>query len=282
MNFRESDGGAPIDLHPDAFQNGSGVSEAERELAATARELDGALRNLPPGERIARLQREVGGRIVFTTSFGLEDQVVLELIREQAVDLDVVTLDTGRLFAETYELWAETERRYGRRIRAVYPRQDELERLVARQGINGFYESREARSACCDVRKVEPLARALAGAGAWITGLRADQSAHRQAMRVVEADAARGLLKLNPLIDWTREAVLAFARQHDVPINPLHARGFLSIGCAPCTRAVRPGEPERAGRWWWEAEGQKECGLHLDSEGRLVRKRQSDGQGAAP
>ena len=156
----------------------------------------------------------------------------------------------------------ETERRYGRRIRAIYPRQDALEALIATKGINGFYQAREARLACCDVRKIEPLARALAGAGAWITGLRADQSAHRRGVRLVEADHDRSLLKFSPLYDHVRNAVQDFAREHAVPLNPLHERGFLSIGCAPCTRAVRPGEPERAGRWWWEDDGRKECGLH--------------------
>src|SRR5262249_55579723 len=126
----------------------------------------------------------------------------------------------------------------------------------------------EARLACCDVRKVEPLARALAGAGGWITGLRADQSAQRGGIDLVEADRGRRLLKLNPLADWTREAVAAFAREHWVPVNPLHEKGFLSIGCAPCTRAVRPGEPERAGRWWWEDDTKKECGLHLNDGAR--------------
>jgi phosphoadenosine phosphosulfate reductase len=173
-----------------------------------------------------------------------------------------VTLDTGRLFPETYALWEETERRYGLRIRAVFPQQAQLETLVAAQGINGFYASREARLACCHVRKVEPLNRALDGARAWIVGLRADQSSHRQGMGLVTADAERGLIKVSPFFDWARDAVLNFAEKNAIPINPLHAKGFASIGCAPCTRAIAPGEPERAGRWWWEQEEKKECGLH--------------------
>ncbi len=217
---------------------------------------------LSPGERVALLRREVTGRMVFTTSFGLEDQVLLDCLCAAELDIEVVTLDTGRLFPETYALWAATEQRYGRRIRAVYPRHDDLEALVERQGIDGFYHSRAARTACCNVRKVEPLNRALAGARAWLTGVRADQSEHRGAMAILEQDRARGLLKLNPLLDWTREAVLAHATTNKVPINPLHGRGFVSLGCAPCTRAIAPGEPERAGRWWWEQEEQKECGLH--------------------
>jgi bifunctional enzyme CysN/CysC len=238
-------------------------AEEFAELAGRAPALCRSLGLLSLTERLAGFRAAVDGRIVFTTSFGLEDQVLLHHLCDAGIDVDVVTLDTGRLFPETYATWEETERRYGRRVRAVYPRHDALEALVSAQGINGFYESRAARTACCDVRKVEPLARALAGARAWITGLRADQSAQRRGVDLVEADHARGLLKFNPLVDWTREAAAAFAAEHGVPINPLHERGFLSIGCAPCTRAVRPGEPERAGRWWWEDDAKKECGLHL-------------------
>ena len=221
------------------------------------------LRGLSPGERIARLRREIDGKIVFTTSFGLEDQVIFHLLAGEGADsdIDVVTLDTGRLFRETYDLWAATERRYGRRIRAVYPAGDDLEAFVRQYGINGFYESRDARAACCHARKVAPLARALAGASAWIVGLRADQSGSRQGTEVVTRDE-RGLLKVSPLFDWTREAVQAFAVAHNVPLNPLYAAGFVSIGCAPCTRAIAPGEPERAGRWWWEMDDKRECGLH--------------------
>jgi phosphoadenylyl-sulfate reductase (thioredoxin) len=236
------------------------------ELARQASRLSALLHDLPPLERLARFRREVDGRIVFATSFGLEDQVILHLICEQAIDIEIATLDTGRLFRETHELWAETERRYGRRIRAVYPQHENLEALVGKYGINGFYDSREARSACCHVRKVEPLGRALAGATAWVAGLRADQSGHRQGVAVVAVDE-RNLLKLSPLLDWSRDAVQAFAAANQVPINPLHSRWFASIGCAPCTRAVAPGEPERAGRWWWEQEDKKECGLHTKSGG---------------
>jgi phosphoadenylyl-sulfate reductase (thioredoxin) len=232
------------------------------ELTAKAAALAQAFAGLSPAERITHLRRELAGKIVFTTSFGLEDQAILHLLAGQANDTEVVTLDTGRLFPETYALWAQTERRYGRRIRAVYPRHDEVAALVERQGIDGFYESRAARIACCSVRKLEPLARALAGACAWIAGLRAEQSAHRRDMALVAADAERGLIKLNPLFDWTRQQLLDFVATHDVPINPLHGQGFASIGCAPCTRAIAPGEPERAGRWWWEDDGKRECGLH--------------------
>jgi thioredoxin-dependent adenylylsulfate APS reductase len=232
------------------------------ELRAQAATLSRLFAGLSPAKRIAHLRREIAGKIVFTTSFGIEDQVILHLLSERDSDIEVATLDTGRLFPETYALWAQTERRYGRRIRAISPRHDDLEALVERQGINGFYESRSARTACCSVRKVEPLNRALSGARAWIAGLRAEQSAYRQDMALVTAEADRGLIKLNPLFDWTRDQLLAFVAANDIPVNPLHAKGFASIGCAPCTRAITPGEPERAGRWWWESEGKTECGLH--------------------
>jgi phosphoadenosine phosphosulfate reductase len=223
--------------------------------------LGAILSDLSPGERLLRFRSEIEGRLVFTTSFGLEDQVILHLLAERNIDVDVVTLDTGRLFSETYELWAETERRYGKRIRAFYPEQHALEVLIEEQGINGFYDSRKARSACCGIRKVEPLNRALAGAAGWIAGLRADQSEHRRGAALLAFDE-RNLFKLSPLFDWTLEAVQNFACANRVPVNPLHDQGFASIGCAPCTRAINPGEPERAGRWWWEQNGNKECGLH--------------------
>jgi sulfate adenylyltransferase large subunit/phosphoadenylyl-sulfate reductase (thioredoxin) len=236
--------------------------EAPPPAPATGAEaLADLLRSLPLADRIARFRAEVRDRIVFTTSFGLEDQVILHLIAEQGLDIDVVTLDTGRLFGETYDLWAAAERRYGRRIRAYYPDGAVLENLVATHGINGFYHSRAVRAACCHARKVEPLNRALAGAAGWVVGLRADQSGNRGSTDVVTRDE-RNLLKFSPLFDWTREAVQAFALANEVPLNPLHAKGFVSIGCAPCTRAIAPGEPERAGRWWWETDDKKECGLH--------------------
>ncbi len=246
-----------------------GVSEFAARIKpvdAEATRLATLLVGLPPPERIATLRREIAGRIIFTTSFGLEDQAILHWIARSGLDIDVVTLDTGRLFPETYELWAETENRYGIRVQAVYPHNTDLEALVLRQGINGLYQSKEARTACCHVRKVGPLNRALAGAQAWITGLRGDQSAHRAEIGVLELDPERGLLKLNPLFDWTRDALLTFAKEHAVPINPLHLKGFASIGCAPCTRPILQGQPERAGRWWWEQEAKKECGLHTQRE----------------
>jgi thioredoxin-dependent adenylylsulfate APS reductase len=235
----------------------------DRVLTDRAAELERALTGLDLARRLTAIRDAVSGPVVFTTSFGVEDQIILHHICEIGLNIDVVTLDTGRLFPETYATWQETEERYGRRIRAVYPEHAALERLVADQGINGLYRSKEARMACCDIRKVEPLKRALAGAQGWITGLRADQSAARARLSIVTPDREHGLLKFNPLLEWSRQDAENFVQAHQVPTNPLHQKGFLSIGCAPCTRAVRPGEPERAGRWWWEDESKKECGLHV-------------------
>jgi phosphoadenosine phosphosulfate reductase len=213
-------------------------------------------------KRLAAIRKVVHGRIVFTTSFGLEDQAIAHAIFAQGIEIEVVTLDTGRLFPETYELWTQTERRYGQRIVGFFPDRASMEALVAGQGIDGFFTSVEGRRACCAVRKVEPLGRALAGAAAWITGLRADQSRDRAGTPFAAFDGEHGLIKLNPLFDWTRDQVCLLIREHHVPYNVLHDHGFSSIGCAPCTRAIAPGEPERAGRWWWEHEEKKECGLH--------------------
>jgi phosphoadenosine phosphosulfate reductase len=224
-------------------------------------------------DRLRSIVDAVGGRIVFTTSFGIEDQLIAHHIFTERLPIEVVTLDTGRLFPETYRVWQETEERYGARIRAVYPNADALAALVADQGINGFYYSKDARLACCHARKVEPLKRALAGASAWVTGLRADQSGKRAETRLVEWDAEHALLKLAPLFDYSRERVAAECAELRVPVNALHAQGFASIGCAPCTRAIRPGEPERAGRWWWEEDTARECGLHVDASGKLVRSK---------
>jgi len=240
------------------------VSEVADSLAA----LEGPLDLF---QRLALIRAEIPGRLVFTTSFGLEDQAISHAIFSQALAIDVVTLDTGRLFPETHEVWAQTERRYGVRVGAFVPEQKKLEALLARQGIDGFRSSVTDRHACCDVRKVMPLGRALTDAVGWITGLRAEQSSDRAQASMVSFDHRRNLIKLNPLLDWNREHVVDFVRTHDIPYNTLHDRRFLSIGCAPCTRAVAPGESERAGRWWWEQQAQKECGLHFSADGRVVR-----------
>ena len=237
----------------------------------TLKGLNKGFQELPLGTRLARIRSEIDGRIVFTTSFGLEDQAIAHEIFTAHLAIDVATLDTGRMFPETYAVWAETENCYGRRIAAYYPRHDAVAAMVARQGINGFYESVEKRHACCHVRKVEPLSRALAGAAAWITGIRAQSSAGRAAMAFFAFDDAHGLIKSNPLLDWSREQVAAHIASHGIPYNALHDSGYVSIGCQPCTRAIAADEPERAGRWWWEQDWPKECGLHVAPDGRLVR-----------
>jgi phosphoadenosine phosphosulfate reductase len=233
--------------------------------------LDSDFQHLDAPQRLAKLRAAAAGRIVFSTSLGIEDQAITHMIATAGLDIEIATLDTGRLFPEAYEVWAKTEEKYGLRIKPFYPQAPAIQALVADQGINGFYYMVEARKACCGVRKVEPLGRALAGASCWITGLRADQSPNRQGFGFVSFEADRDLLKANPIFDWTRQNVVDFIKANDIPYNVLHDRGFLSIGCAPCTRAVKPGEPERAGRWWWEDEDKKECGLHVTEDGRVVR-----------
>src|SRR5499433_1250460 len=209
------------------------VHEAE-PLHAAAQRLTAGFAALDLNDRLAAARREIAGPIVFTTSFGLEDQAIAHAIFSQDLPIDVVTLDTGRLFPQTYALWSETEARYGRRIRALYPERRSVEAFVAQHGIDGFRSSIAARQACCGVRKVEPLGRALEGASGWITGVRAEQSWERATTPYAAADAARGLIKLNPLLDWSRERVVDFVREHGIPYSPLHDEGFLSIGCAPC------------------------------------------------
>jgi phosphoadenosine phosphosulfate reductase len=231
-------------------------------LAAVGERLASAFAALGLEARLMAARAAVPGRLVFTTSFGLEDQAISHAIFAQDLAIDVVTFDTGRLFPETHQVWAETEQHYGRRIQALLPERRSVEAWVARNGINGFRSSVAARQECCGLRKVEPLGRALAGAAAWVTGVRAEQSPERAMMSFAGIDPQHRLLKLNPLLDWTRDRVAGFVRDHRVPYNSLHDRGFLSIGCAPCTRALAAGEPERAGRWWWEEEEKKECGLH--------------------
>ena len=244
----------------------------------TAEALAERLSGLDLTSRLHLIAAEIPGRLVFTTSLGVEDQALThalamaKLAAGQARGrVEIVTLDTGRLFAETYDTWAETESAYGIRIAAYAPERTAAEEFVRDEGINGFRRSVAARQACCGFRKVEPLGRALAGASGWLTGLRAGQSANRAETPLAAFDAARGLIKLNPLADWSREQVDRFVRDNFVPYNVLHDRGFPSIGCAPCTRAVKLGEPERAGRWWWEQEDKKECGLHVGRPGASVQ-----------
>ena len=202
------------------------------------------------------------GPAVFSTSFGAEDMVVLDLIRRNGLDIGLFTLDTGRLPEETYALMRVVEERYGRCVQTLFPDAAAVEALVAANGINGFRDSVDKRKACCAVRKLEPLARGLAGKRAWVTGLRAQQSPTRAGLPARETDAQRGLEKFNPLHDWSAAQVWDYLHGNGVPYNALHDRFYPSIGCAPCTRAIAAGEDLRAGRWWWENENAKECGLH--------------------
>lgn len=202
------------------------------------------------------------GQVVFSTSFGWEDQVISHIIFKNDLPIKVFTLETGRLFPETYYVWNRTLEMYGKQIHAYYPNTHAVENMVSAKGPSSFYESVENRKECCGIRKVEPLKRALAGNSVWITGIRADQSTNREHMDNVEWDEGNQILKYHPIFDWTLDQVKQFIKEYNIPYNPLHDKGFPSIGCAPCTRAVREGEDFRAGRWWWEDQSKKECGLH--------------------
>ncbi len=202
------------------------------------------------------------GEVVFSSSMGYEDQVITDLIFENSVEIEVFTLDTGRLFEETYKTLQRTNHRYDTHITTYFPSTESVEKLITEKGPYSFYESVENRKECCFIRKVVPLNRALKNAKIWITGIRAQQSGNRQAMHRLEWDEAHQLFKFHPLLDWTFDQVQAYVKENNVPFNPLHNKGFVSIGCAPCTRAIAEGEDFRAGRWWWEDESKKECGLH--------------------
>ncbi len=202
-------------------------------------------------------------RIALASSFSLEDAVVVHLLMEIRKDAQVFALDTGRLNPETYECAEALRRRYGLKIQWFFPERVAVETLEREKGLFSFRESVDNRKECCGIRKVEPLRRALSGLDAWITGLRREQSVTRTELAAVEIDKANGgIYKINPLAAWTLEDLWAFARQHKIPFNTLYDRGYTSIGCAPCTRAIDPGEDQRAGRWWWENPEHKECGLH--------------------
>jgi phosphoadenosine phosphosulfate reductase len=202
------------------------------------------------------------GQVCFSTSFSMEDQVILHHIAQERLPVTVFTLDTGRLFSETYAVWTATREKYGVPIHAYIPDASRLAEYVSQKGPNGFYESVENRKACCFIRKVEPLKRALAGQKIWITGIRAEHSGDRGQLSLLEWDEGNQLNKYNPLLHWNQEEVKQYIADHGIPYNILHDRGFVSIGCQPCTRAIRPGEEFRAGRWWWEDADKKECGLH--------------------
>lgn len=202
------------------------------------------------------------GKIGLSTSMGMEDQVLTEMVTSIDPGIRIFTLDTGRLFPETYDLISRTSKKYSKQIEVFFPDAGEIEQMVAEKGINLFYQSIENREMCCQIRKLKPLARALDGLDAWITGLRKDQSVTRNELQVVEWDDNNGLIKINPLTNWTEDEVKEYIEARGIPVNPLHKQGFASIGCQPCTRAIEESEDVRAGRWWWETPETKECGLH--------------------
>lgn len=214
-------------------------------------------------EALAFLAQAFPGQVTFSSSFSFEDQAISHFILDAQLPISIFTLDTGRLFAETYAVWSSTNERYNTQVKAYYPDASSLQNFVNQNGPNAFYASPENRKACCQIRKVEPLQRALAGNRIWVTGLRAEHSPFRNTLQQLEWDEVNGVIKFHPLLHWTTEAVKDFIAMHNIPYNVLHDRGFVSIGCAPCTRAIKPGEDFRAGRWWWEDASKKECGLHV-------------------
>lgn len=234
-------------------------------------DLNKKTQGLTPEQVLMFFLKEYENKIALSSSLGAEDQVLTDMVIKIAPKTRVFTLDTGRLFPETYSLISRTNERYETKIQVFFPDYKRVESMVKERGINLFYESIENRKLCCQIRKLEPLGRAFRGLDAWICGLRREQSVTRQNVQTVEWDAKNGLLKINPLIDWREEQVWEYIKKNSVPYNVLHDKGFPSIGCQPCTRAVKPGEDIRAGRWWWENPEHKECGLHApDEEGATI------------
>lgn len=222
--------------------------------------------SLSIADTIRLLDKEFPGRVVFSSSFSFEDQVITHEILSNNIPVTIFTLDTGRMFPETYSVWSRTNEVYNTHVVPYYPKNELLEPFITEKGPNSFYESVENRKDCCFIRKVEPLKRALKGKSVWITGLRAEHSPARQDLTIFEWDGGNEIIKYNPLLHWTTEQTREYINKNDVPYNSLHDKGFVSIGCAPCTRAIRPGEDFRAGRWWWEDASKKECGLHVHAE----------------
>ena len=215
---------------------------------------------------IEMLTKQFSDQVTFSSSFSYEDQVITHEILNSKLPVKIFTLDTGRQFAETYSVWNSTNEKYQTKIKAYYPKADALQEFIEAKGPNSFYESVDNRKQCCFIRKVEPLKRALAGNAIWITGLRAEHSGDRKDLPILEWDESNQIIKYHPILHWTTEEVKAYISKNHVPYNPLHDKGFVSIGCAPCTRAIKPGEDFRAGRWWWEDADKKECGLHVHEE----------------
>lgn len=213
-------------------------------------------------EILKMVSAEFKQKIRFASSLGLEDQVITHMLAENQLPVKVFTLDTGRMFPETYEVIEKTEARYNIKIHIYFPDAQDVEGMVNKKGINLFYHSIENRKLCCGIRKIKPLKKALKGMDAWITGLRREQSPTRKDMKVVEWDDGNKLIKVNPLLEWSEKQTWDFIKENRIPYNTLHDKGFPSIGCQPCTRAILPGEDLRSGRWWWENPETKECGLH--------------------
>lgn len=209
------------------------------------------------------LSEKFYGKIAFSTSFGHEDQVISDIIFKNNIPIKVFTLDTGRFFEETYKVWNETIKKYNKKIQVYFPDKERVEEIVSEKGIYSFYNSTENRKECCNIRKVFPLQRALKNIDLWITGLRAEQSITRTDLLLLEKNTDFDTLKFNPLKDWTLSEITNYLKENNVPYNTLHDKGFISIGCSPCTRAVKSGEDIRSGRWWWESKDKKECGLHI-------------------
>lgn len=227
------------------------------------RELNELLVSKSVDERLREVASLFKGQTIFTTSFGIEDQVITHKIFRNKLAIKVVTLDTGRLFPQTYDVFSNTIIKYKNKIDVYFPEYEAVEKMVSEKGPFSFFESKENRIECCRLRKVVPLNRALSGMKCWISGIRAGQSDDRKQMDWLEYDEERKLYKFYPLFDWSFEDVKNFIKENNVPYNSLHDKGYVSIGCEPCTRAVKPGEDFRSGRWWWENDGPKECGCHI-------------------
>jgi len=227
------------------------------------KELKNQLNGLTIEDQLRKLVSLFPGKIIFTTSLGIEDQVITHKIFTDNIDIKVITLDTGRLFPQTYDVFSSTIIRYKKKINVYFPEYESVEKMVTEKGPLSFYQSVENRKECCTIRKVVPLNRALEGMEVWISGIRADQSENRQHMGWLEFDESKKLYKYYPLFNWSFDEVKSFVKENNVPYNSLHDKGYVSIGCEPCTKAVKPGDDFRSGRWWWENDGGKECGLHM-------------------
>jgi len=224
-------------------------------------------------EQLQILAKKFAGKIAFSTSFGQEDRVITDMIFTNNIPITVFTLDTGRFFPETYKVWQKTLEKYpGKVIKTYFPNNQEVEKMMTEKGTFSFYDSIDNRKECCNIRKVFPLQRALAKYDLWITGLRAEQSVTRTDLALLEENKSFNVVKFNPLTAWTLEQTQDYLKVHNVPENELHAQGFVSIGCQPCTRAIKPGDDIRAGRWWWESKDKKECGLHVEQPSEIKFK----------